>query len=249
MKAILFALFVALLMVGCGESAKPSEGVDMNDTAPKKDAIETAVDWSKLQDRNGVKYLPNTQEPFSGYAKRAYENEQVEVLAQFKDGFVVRVKQWKENGTPRWDLGFIEGKVGVEGMPYKRKPNKLKEYSHGPVTFWHENGQKEAEGNFKDGSPDGLQTGWYENGQKQREGNFKDGKSDGLWTSWYENGQKEGERGWKDGKLMEAVHWQPNGEKCPETNLNNGNGVVVWYNEGGTESYRNTFKDGELVDD
>jgi antitoxin component YwqK of YwqJK toxin-antitoxin module len=242
MKAKLFALFVGLLLVGCGEP-------DLSDPEVLEDATADAVDMSKLQDRSGVTYHPNTQEPFSGYAKQAYENEQVEILAQLKDGYVVRLKQWQENGTPRWDLGFIEGKVGVEGMPYKRKPNKLKEYSHGPVTFWHENGQKEAEGNFKDGKADGLQTGWYENGQKQREGNFKDGKEDGVWTSWYENMQKEGERGWQDGKLMEAVHWQPNGEKCPETNLNNGNGVVVWYNEDGTEGGRSLFKDGERVDD
>ena len=29
MKATLFALFVGLLMVGCGESSQPSEGLDM----------------------------------------------------------------------------------------------------------------------------------------------------------------------------------------------------------------------------
>ena len=39
MKATLFALFVGLLMVGCGESSQPSESVDTTDTAPKKDAI------------------------------------------------------------------------------------------------------------------------------------------------------------------------------------------------------------------
>ena len=86
MKKLLAAMFVALLMVGCGESSKPAEGVDMTDTAPKQDTIESAVDLSKLQDRSGVTYLPNTDKPFSGSAKRAYENEQVEVLAEFKDG-------------------------------------------------------------------------------------------------------------------------------------------------------------------
>ena len=196
MKAKLFALFVALLMVGCGEA-------DLSDPDEVEDAIADAVDWSKLQDRDGVTYLPNTQEPFSGYAKRAYENEQVEVLAQLKDGYVVRLKQWQENGTPRWDVGFVEGKVGVEGMPYitiEREP-KLKEYGHGPVTIWHVNGQKQGEGNFK------------------------------------------------DGKLMSAVHWKPNGEKCPVTNVKDGNGVMVFYNEDGTEEFRYTYKDGLKVFD
>ena len=83
MKVTLFALFVALLIVGCGESAKPPQGVDITDTAPKKDAIETTVDWSKLQDRRGVTYLQNTEEPYSGYAKRAYENDHRIGLAHF----------------------------------------------------------------------------------------------------------------------------------------------------------------------
>ena len=262
-KAMLFALFVVLLMVGCGESSQPSEStemnstapespnpsgvVDMTDTAPKKDAIETAVDWSKLQDRSGVTYLPNTDKPFSGYAKRAYENEQIEVLAQFKDGYVVRVKQWQENGTPRWDVGYMEGKVGIEGMPYKRP--KAVEYAHGPATLWHENGQKKGEGNWKDGERHGPATYWYENGQKQKEGNWKDGKLDGLATDWYENGQKAFELTYKDGKLMSAVAWKPNGEKCPETNVKDGNGVWVLYNEDGTEWKRDTYKDGEIVED
>ena len=62
MKATLFALFVGLLMVGCGEP-------DLSDPEALKDATADAVDWSKLQDRSGVAYLPNTDKPFSGYAR------------------------------------------------------------------------------------------------------------------------------------------------------------------------------------
>ena len=317
------------------------KGKYINDTAPKKDAIETA-DWSKLQDRSGVTYLPNTDKPFSGSAKRVYENEQIEVLAQFKYGYVVRVKQWQENGTPRWDLGFMEGKVaksdvqledwsdananfshndGLSTIWYENgqkameinfkdgklmsaevwKPNgekcpvtNIDKDGNGLLTVWFENGQKAEEGNFKDGKPnglitvwfengqkevqetykdgepDGIWTGWYENGQKRGEGTYKDGKLDGLWTEWYENGQKmkegrmkdgknhglethwyengqkKGEGRMKDGKLMEAVQWKPNGEKCPVTNLKDGIGVVVWYREDGTVSRRDSWKDGKL---
>ena len=39
------------------------------------------------------------------------------MLGQFKDGYVVRLKQWFENGNPRWDVGYMEGKVGIEGKP------------------------------------------------------------------------------------------------------------------------------------
>ena len=77
MKAVLLALFVALLMVGCEEA-------DLSDPDVVEDNTADTVEWSKLQDRDGVIYLPNTDKPFSGFAKRAYENEQVEILAQFR---------------------------------------------------------------------------------------------------------------------------------------------------------------------
>ena len=96
-------------------------------------------------------------------------------------------------------------------------------------------------------------TGWakliYPNGQIMILGQFKDGKLNGLSTGWYENGQKRQEESYKDRKLMSAVGWKPNGEKCPMTNVKDGNGLWVWYKEDGTESFRKTYKNGELVED
>ena len=81
----------------------------------------------------------------------------------------------------------------------------------------HPNGQKEMEGNYKDGKQDGLQTRWYENGQKKNEANGKDGKMDGLWSEWYENGQKKVETNYKDGKMDGlVVEWHENGQKKGE---------------------------------
>ena len=184
MKPVLLSLVIALLMVGCGEQAQPSESVDMNDTAPKKDATETAVDWSKLQDREGVMYLPNEETPFTGRAERFYEN-----------------------------------------------------------------GQKFYESNYKEGLKDGLHTWWRHEGEKKLEGNFKDGKEDGLWTRWYKSGQKREEKNYTNNKPMSVQVWKPNGQKCPVTNVKNGNGVVVRYFDDGTEWGRITYKDGEPVKD
>ena len=39
----------------------------------------------------------------------------------------------------------------------------------GPWTYWHENGQKKAEGAYKNGKPEGPWTFWDENGQKRGE--------------------------------------------------------------------------------
>ena len=96
---------------------------------------------------------------------------------------------------------------------------------------------------------DGPYTEYYGNGQKEFEGSYKDGKEDGPSTWWYSNGQKSLEWSYKDGKRMTAVGWKPNGEKCPVTNVVNGNGVVVWYSNYGTETRRDTYKDGKWVKD
>ena len=185
MKASLFALFVALLMVGCGgEAKKPAEDmtesnqssaktppakslqvakIDLDDRETRDKIIAEAIERDKLQ-KQGTKgeelYAPNDKAAYTGWVKLMYPNGQIMILGQIKDG-----------------------------------------------------------------------------------------KQDGLVTKWYENGQKSQEENYKDYKLMSAVGWKPNGEKCPVTNVKDGNGVWVWYKEDGTESFRKTYKNGEIVED
>jgi len=63
------------------------------------------------------------------------------------------------------------------------------------------------------------------NGQKISETTYKNYKLDGLKTRWYFNDQKMYERTYMDDKLVTAVAWKINGEKCPHTNLVKGNVV------------------------
>ena len=65
MKSLLLAIFVALLMVGCGEET---------------------VDYYTLQDRNGTMYLPNEKTPFTGRSGSFYENGQKKLEINYKDG-------------------------------------------------------------------------------------------------------------------------------------------------------------------
>jgi antitoxin component YwqK of YwqJK toxin-antitoxin module len=72
-------------------------------------------------------------------------------------------------------------------------------------TYWYPNGQKEAEGEYRDAKESGARgdTGilkdgrqgswifWYENGQKKEERTFKADKLEGPSTLWYENGRKK----------------------------------------------------------
>jgi antitoxin component YwqK of YwqJK toxin-antitoxin module len=249
MKKLLAATFVALLMVGCGESSQLSEGVDMTGTAPKKDALETAVDWSKLQDRSGVKYLPNEDTPFTGRAESFYENGQKRSENNYKDGIYDGVStDWYENGQKQREINFKDRKQDGLWTYWYENGQKLEEVNYedgkpnGLITRWYEKGQKKEEGNLKDGKYDGLRTWWYENGQKKEERNLKDRVS----TDWYENGQKQRERSFKDGKLISTFVWKPNGENCPVTQIDeDGNGVVVWYNDDGKKKEKINFKNGK----
>ena len=188
MKKIL-SLFSCLLLIGCGEksSSEGSESASEKPTTPSvtpnslnyaeaerllKDAVhvdavgqllEQAVDLSSLRWVDGLAYLHNETEPFSGWIKQMYASGQVEALSH-TDGFST---YWLENGQKQSEATYKDGEVdGLE-------------------TVWHENGQKEYEGVTKDGNADGLWTYWHENGQKKSETTFKDGKelSAKYWDS------------------------------------------------------------------
>ena len=212
--------------------------------------------WAKWMYRNGrIGGLSQYKDGrLDGLSTDWHENGQ-----KWKEG---TNKNGKKSGL--WTTWYENGQKRGEG---NYKDNE----KDGLSTTWYENGQKWWEGNYKDNEEDGLSTKWYKNGQKQQEGNYKEGNKDGVHTSWYENGQKEGESNWKDGKKdglttwwykneqkareithkddqpVTALVWKPNGEKCPVTNLKDGNGVLVYYFEDGTEKRRDTYKDGEIV--
>ena len=101
---------------------------------------------------------------------------------------------------------------------------------------------------FKDGKLDGPFTLWRDNGWKLAQAHYKNGKQDGLAISWHANGRKSEERHYFADKLLTATAWKPSGEKCPQTNVFQGNGVVVHYHPDGTKEGRETFRGGLLVE-
>ena len=49
-------------------------------------------------------------------------------------------------------------------------------------------------------------------------------------------------------KLLFALVWKPNGEKCPVTNLNDGQGIL-FYSDKGAELRRYSYLDGITIPD
>ncbi|MEI6706009.1 MAG: MJ0042-type zinc finger domain-containing protein [Methylococcales bacterium] len=163
-----------------------------------------------IEERNGIIYIPNSDEPFTGKYQEFYSNGQKKREASYKDGKLDGlITGWFENGQKELEGNYKDGK------------------QDGLATGWHDNGQKQVEENHKDGKQDGLATGWYDNGQKEWERNYKDGKQDGLTTWWSENGQKKSEENYKDGKLDGlSTWWFENGQKKYETNYKDGKPVL-----------------------
>jgi antitoxin component YwqK of YwqJK toxin-antitoxin module len=227
--------------------------VDLDDKETRNRIIAEAIDVKKLQNRSEkgevLLYAPNEQTPHTGWLKAIYGNGQIKVLGQLKDGKPSRLTQWYENGQKGSEEINKAGK-NVTARWYENG-NKAERFTvingqkHGPWTTWYENGLKKAEVNWENGEMHGLMTFWYDNGQKKEEGIFKNSLKDGPRTEWYRNGQKRYEAYYKGGRLVSAVVWKPNGEKCPVTYVEDGAGVVVNYNENGTVKNGLDFEFGE----
>ena len=163
MKKLLVAMFVALLMAGCGgDTKKPAGdspesnaslvetppaktaevgGIDLDDNETRNRIIAEAIVSNKLQMRGKegeeLYYAPNEQTPYTGWVKymSLFDNGQVWYIVQYKDG-------------------------KMDGL----------------MNRWHENGQKSAEVNFKDGKLDGLWIRYGEDGTEGYSGLYKDGE-------------------------------------------------------------------------
>jgi len=201
------------------------------------------IGYSAIFSKNGV--------PFSGWAGKRSEYGR-ENLVQYREGRVRRKSNWHSNGHVDESSLILEdgsGRFvefhdnGMIRLLYNARRGGL---MHGPWLGWK--GSLKV-GMHKDGKRHGVETHWSKSGSKLRVRNFIDDKEDGLAVYWHENGQKSREKNYKDDKLMSAMSWKPNGEKCSVTNVKDGNGILVSYNEDGTEDFRATFKDGERVRD
>jgi hypothetical protein len=81
------------------------------------------------------------------------------------------------------------------------------------------------------------------------EGDQWNGNHDETAIVYLLGGRKKGEKKYKDGYLMSASGGKPNGHQCPESEVWDGNGVMVWYKDDGTEDRRLTYKDDELIEE
>ena len=118
-------------------------------------------------------------------------------------------------------------------------------FPNGKCVVWHENGNKQLEGFYKNGKTDGECVSWYENGYKEYEGLYVDGQRDGTWVGWYKNGHKELEAFYKNGVIDgKWVWWCENGNKECEEYFKNGKKQYKEYFKNGKKQHEEYFKNG-----
>jgi antitoxin component YwqK of YwqJK toxin-antitoxin module len=151
--------------------------------------------------------------------------------------------------------------TGLDGQPYSGWVKKT--YPSGQVGFLFE---------CKNGKQDGLHTAWFESGAKMVERTWKAGLADGPFIAWradgqvdyrgynkanfldgkfeefYSRGRKKSEFQYKEGKIRQALRWKPDGTACPYTNLKDGTGMIVYYNDDDNVSidYNETYANGGI---
>ena len=165
MKVTPFALFVALLMVGCGQ-----------------DAIDI-VDGLKLEKRNGVMYLPNEKTPFTGRAEESYNGHKLSE-GNYKEGKLHGlVTTWYVNGRKKEEeINYKNGEYDGLWTSWNENGKKMwaRNWKYGRLngvsTRWDENGQKSDKINFKDGEEDGLWIQYNLDGTESRRFTYKDGE-------------------------------------------------------------------------
>ena len=214
--------------------------VKMESNASGKKVSEVkphAVQIDNLEERKGIRYLKNSDTPYTGEYFTVHRNGQKKATGSFKGGKTDGlVTSWHENGQKRFEVNFKDGRFHGLNLLWHENGQKEQEIYYkegkkdGPSTMWYDDGQVQEKATYKEDELNGLGINWYKNGQKEEEGIFKDGKGDGLLTSWYKNGQKEVEGTFKDGKPEGLMTWlHDNGQKNGEANFKAGEAISEKY--------------------
>lgn len=110
----------------------------------------------------------------------------------------------------------------------------------GKLTQWYEDGEKKADFFYKNGKLDGNQIYFYKNGNINWESLYKDGIKNGRNIVFYENKNKKSEFFYIDGKLeKDFINFYENGNKKSKSsykkNILNGT-TTTWYENGNKEA-------------
>ncbi len=113
------------------------------------------------------------------------------------------------------------------------------------VEFWDEKRtQKKREENFQIGRHNGSVTWWHPNGQKQFEGEYLKGIPQGATKTYNEAGIQLSEKIWENDKLSRATTWDANNQKTGDVTA--GNGTLVYFHPNAQKQREEIWENGTL---
>ena len=190
-------------------------GLNMEPISTARESARThspndSVDLDILQARGKLGYelrfMPNMEEPFSGYARRVHSNGQTQLLFHFENGRAKSARGWHFNGDPTDSLiedgkGFImetdDPEVGFFyenglAIAYKGKCSVGKPYRHsfrdGSQISYHRKGIKRESARYLEGLRHGYWRTWNSEGILIKEMQYEKGKAEGFVREWHDNG-------------------------------------------------------------
>ncbi|HJX71855.1 MAG TPA: TonB family protein [Bacteroidales bacterium] len=114
---------------------------------------------------------------------------------------------------------YLRGQLQMEGAYRSINPD----VKIGGFTYWYEDGKKQVQCYFKNGSLDGQYYEWYKNGTLKAERNFTDGQLDGLEKVWTDKGTLQKSVQYKNGiKHGEFITYYSNGQPVRRDIYKNG---------------------------
>jgi|TARA_B110000438_G_scaffold268040_1_gene283336 antitoxin component YwqK of YwqJK toxin-antitoxin module len=100
---ILLLITIAILSVGCGEKATVEPVAEVK---PKPEGVNAY----EFEEREGIRYLKDSETPYTGKVISLYENGQKEHETNIKNGEVDGLSvYWYENGQKKHEANYKDG--------------------------------------------------------------------------------------------------------------------------------------------
>lgn len=210
MKRIIYFLMFALTL---GFSTGSLSGSDMKGC-------------NKFQERQGLIYLPNMDDPYTGVFRciRDYD-----AVGQYEEGLKTGVWTEYSGGMKQLQGEYRNGEKFGLWKEFKYGGDVIGEFEylndklHGLYTSYYSNGQRSERGRYSNGVKDGIFKQWHSNGQKLSEVLYESDNKSGKYQSWHSNGSVSESSQFDGGDLTgKYVSYDGNGNALKESNFVDG---------------------------
>lgn len=213
--------------------------------------------YSNVVYRDGIKegweeIYDNTSECKNYYLNGKLQNEST----CYANGKLMSIIRYKDDLLHGTSVMYDEnGNIFLETVYDNGKQIKIIAYENGLATdikgtqrSYHENGKLKSESEYEGGMPHGLHRSFFTDGNPELEIHFSNGEIDGFYRTFYTNGQLQSEIIYSKGKPWNAqTCFSRKGVRLKSGDINEGNGTVYHYSQGGRLQYVEHYKDGVLI--